>query len=284
MSIDCTYNQPSNRGRNSSKYIEELEARLHKAEALLRITAPDLDLNDPRISTSSPEQIMNASRRGTSRDARGVKLATDRILNENSRSADGADGGDESLLETMMENLGSLDIDDRGYWDYRGHSSSIIFLQRLHNQLGRLIDPSRSAVEAWPMSQIREGPAQHIGPQQASNDISSCPKTCDLPSKECARVLCRGGLQHTCVLLRFVHEPSFWGMFDRIYAIPWDQMGSDDQKFLPLLYIVLAVGCCVADDADTTLGIKDFEDIVARGCVYISFISLTVLRAHLFLT
>jgi hypothetical protein len=61
-------------------------------------------------------------------------------------------------------------------------------------------------------------------------------------------------------------------------------MGSDDQKFLPLLYIVLAVGCCVADDADTTLGIKDFEDIVARGCVYISFISLTVLRAHLFLT
>lgn len=262
MLIDCTYDQPSNRGRNSSKYIEELETRLRKAEAILRITAPDLDLNDPHFSTSSPEEIMTASRRIISRDKRVAKSATDSIHNEESR---GADGADEALLETMMENLGSLDIDDRGYWDYRGHSSSIIFLQRLHNQFGRLIDPSRSPVKAWPMSQIREAPAQHLGSRQAPCHAGNSFPVCDLPSKECAMVLCRGGLQHTCALLRFVHEPSFWAMFDRMYDIPWDHMGSDEHNFLPLLYIVLAVGCCVADDADVTLGIKDFDDIVARG-------------------
>lgn len=72
---------------------------------------------------------------------------------------------------------------------------------------------------------------------------SGLPNTVDLPSKEVARKLCENSLDLACSLLRFVHQPSFYEMFDNIYDTPVENFGNDENQFLPLLYVVLALGC-----------------------------------------
>lgn len=56
--IECTYNGPSKRGRIVSiQQLEAVEARLQKAETLLRLLEPSLDLDDLYFDKVSPEQI-----------------------------------------------------------------------------------------------------------------------------------------------------------------------------------------------------------------------------------
>ncbi|CRG85879.1 Activator of stress genes 1 [Talaromyces islandicus] len=262
-SYDCTYDQPSNRRRNPTpQHIEALESRLHKAEAILRVLAPDLDLSDPSLDTASSQDIIAAFRRPQPRGNSPPRPSPSTTTNEPSNEC-----AEESLLETMVENSGSLDLDDQGHWDYHGQSSGIIFMQRLRKQFGNLILPSRALSRPRPISQILETPkSQSESPQDSHS--SNYPPTHDLPSKEVAERLCRNTLDHACSLMRFVHEPSFYAMLDRVYASSWDQFTNDEHTFLPLLYVVMAVGCLFSDDVESTLDVAGYEGAIGQGFQY----------------
>ena len=45
-----------------------------------------------------------------------------------------------------------------------------------------------------------------------------------------------------CALLRLVHHPTFYEMLEKIYDIPSECYSDDENRFLPLLYAVLALG------------------------------------------
>jgi hypothetical protein len=74
------------------------------------------------------------------------------------------------------------------------------------------------------------------------------PNTTDLPSLEVAKDLCMNSFNGACALLRFMHQPSFYEMLDRIYTIPVENFGDDENRFLPLLYVILALGCMFHSD------------------------------------
>ena len=58
--LECTYDKPSNRRRNPApQYIEALETRLQRAEALLRKFAPDVDLTDPELDPAVQQEFRN---------------------------------------------------------------------------------------------------------------------------------------------------------------------------------------------------------------------------------
>lgn len=262
MLVECTYDQPSNRRRNPApQYIEALENRLHKAEALLRVLAPDINLDDPRLDPNNPEQLAAMLKRDKNQEPLASKSGM------GSSQPESAEGGEESLLETMVENSGSLDLDDQGHWDYHGHSSGVIFMQRLRKQFGNMVIPLRPASRSRQISQVLESPkSQSESPQDSnSNSNSSLPPTHDLPSKEVARKLCRNTFDHACVLMRFVHEPSFFAMFDRIYDTPCEQFTNEEHTFLPLLYVVIAVGCLFSDDVESTLDVAGYEGAIGQG-------------------
>lgn len=172
------------------------------------------------------------------------------------------DGGEESLLETMVENSGCLDLDDQGHWDYHGHSSGIIFMQRLRKQLGNSVVPDlKPSPKARPISHYLESPKS----ASESPHDSNLPPTHDLPSKAVARKLCHNALYDACALMRFVHEPTFYAMFDRIYDTPPDQFTNEEHAFLPLLYIMLSVGCLFSSDLESTLDIAGYESAIGQG-------------------
>ncbi|KAL2867061.1 putative C6 transcription factor (Mut3) [Aspergillus lucknowensis] len=268
-SYECTYDQPSNRRRNPApQYVEALENRLHKAEALLQVVLPDLNLDDPQFDVHATEQLLQAIKQEKLQQPQPQPPAQQAPETNGSAEAPGSDGAgaEESLLESMVDNSGCLDLDDQGHWDYHGHTSGIIFLRRLRKQLG-VPQPGSSEVP------LRTRPAlQHLleSPKSTSESPqeSSLPPTHDLPARDVARRLCHNALEDGCALIRFVHEPSFYAMFDRIYDTPLEQFTNEENSFLPLLYIVMSVGCLFSDDGAGTLDMGGYESAIGQGFQY----------------
>ena len=72
-------------------------------------------------------------------------------------------------------------------------------------------------------------------------------------------------MDDACALIPCVHQPSFYQSLDRIYDLSTDEYSTQDQRFLPLLYVVIALGCLFAKDEDS----KELRKI-SRSLHYIS--------------
>ncbi|KAJ5887865.1 hypothetical protein N7495_007906 [Penicillium taxi] len=275
-SYECTYDQPSNRRRNPApQYVEALEARLLKAETLLHNLHPDINLSDPQLDIHATEQHIAAQKETqvpiqapgstptpapTSSSSSASAIGEANPSKPATGSTDAApEGGEEPLLETMVDNSGCLDRDDQGHWDYHGHTSGIIFVRRLRKQLGAADVPINRPVKA--MNQMLESPKS----VSDSPQDGSLPHTLDLPPRAIARRLCQSALDHACSLMRFVHEPTFFASLDRIYDTAPELYGNEENSFLPLLYIVMAVGCLFSDDGAGTLDHAGYEGAIGQG-------------------
>ncbi|WEW55242.1 Gypsy retrotransposon integrase-like protein 1 [Emydomyces testavorans] len=258
-SYACTYDQPSNRRRNAApQYIEALEARLQKAEAILRAILPKVDLDDPSLDCSNVEQFISTLEKNKCE----IKPEPEPEP-ETKATCSSSEQCDESLLESMVENTGALDLDDQGYWDYHGQSSGLMFVRHLRKQFGNLV-PERAPSKFQQISQRLE----------AAKSLSDSPIDTymalahDLPPRDIARRLCDNTLENACIVLRFMHKPTFNAMFNRIYDTPAEQYTNQENSFLPLLYLALAVGCLFRGVGDSTLDRSGYEPAVDQGFQY----------------
>ena len=250
---ECTYDQPSNRRRNPApQYIEALENRLHKAEAILRSVIPEIDLDDPKYDARGIDQILESEHKKSTKP----EASTTREPNPE----------DDPQLRSMVKNTGSLDLDEQGHWDFHGHSSGFTFMSRFRAQFGDLTvpDPRIPTHRSRPFSQLFEASPKSAG---SSPFEHSTPSPLDLPSKEVARELCRNTLDDAIALMRFIHQPSFYQKFNRIFDIDPDHFTTADTRFLPLLYFTMAVGCLFASTENSALSSKGYEDAIDQGYV-----------------
>ena len=261
--VECTYDQPSNRRRNPApQYIEALEHRLHRAEDIIKTMLPDIDLDDPRMGHPLPQSLHFPG---------GAHVKASRsteVLPSEVSSAPGDAGGEaekDSLLESMVQSTGALDLDDRGYWDFHGHSSGLIFLRRMRQQFGDLMGAAEghgsSFLQTKPMTQIFDSPRSSADSPTEPN----VPNIEGLPSKACARELCEVALDEACALMRFVHQPTFYAMFDRIFNTDAEHYGKEENTYLPLIYAVMAVGCLFAKTEDSKLQKEGYENARDQG-------------------
>ena len=269
---DCTYDQPSNRRRNPAPhYIEALENRLQRAEALLKIVLPDVDLDDPNYEIVKQQRtptVVKQENKPTDHTQAmpgilpGITPANPNLNNTEAEK--------DSLLESMVESTGLLDIDDQGYWDFHGHSSGLVFLRRMREQFGDLMGKTEGARMPFMKSRPTMSLSQPLESPKSSLDSpmdSNLPNIQDLPTRDCAQKLCAYALDDACALMRFVHQPTFYSMFDRVYDTAPEQFGNDENRFLPLLYSVLALGCLFAKAETSTLQIEGYESAIDQGYV-----------------
>jgi hypothetical protein len=228
---DCTYDQPSNRRRNPApQYIEALESRVQRAETLLRAVFPDVDLNDPNI-----DSLINQHQTRENKE----------ILLHSSAEKPGDPTVQDAQLRSMIESTGQLDLDEAGHWDFHGGSSGTVFIRRMREQFGGLLGNDYSA-PLFPRIPRPPLVTTMFDSPRSSTDSpydAGLPNTMDLPSREIAKVLCNDSLERACSLLRFVHQPTFYEMLEKIYDTPPENFGDSENRFLPLLYVVLALGC-----------------------------------------
>ena len=181
------------------------------------------------------------------------------------------------MLESMVENTGSLDLDDDGYFDFYGHSSGRAFLKRMRDQFGQLAGISESSRWALPPPKDRQTSVPEESPSSTPSQCSrNLLNTKELPSKDCARLLCENALDDACAVLRFVHQPTFYAMFDRIYGLSIHEMGPEEKRFIPLLYAVLALGALFATADQSHLMTGGFKTALEQGyvkfCIFVEYI------------
>ena len=249
--------------------MEALENRLQRAEALLRNALPDVDLDNldldsgilqpmyPRIKQETPSQKPLSI---------GAHLRSARPRKAGERSS----GSSDNLLESMVDHTGSLDLDDQGHWDYHGQSSGIVYLRCLREQFGDLMGKAEGyGIPFLKTSRIASPRSSVNSPQCSSNSPGGhlLPHTEDLPPRECAIHLCENALDDACALMRIVHLPTFWANFDRAYTLLPEQYQDAENRFLPLLYVVLALGAVFAKSENSHLQKWGYENAIDQGCV-----------------
>ena len=177
------------------------------------------------------------------------------------------------MLESMVESTGSLDLDDDGYWDFYGHSSGRAFLRRMRSQFGQIVGISDQYAYAMPppKDRVDHRPSDSPVSTQSIADARTL-NLQDLPTKECAQVLCEGALGDACAVLKFVHHPSFYAMLDRVYEQSPQSRDHEAQRFLPLLYAALAVGALFSTAEQSELMTSGFEDAIEQGYVAIAIL------------
>ncbi|KAI4124773.1 MAG: hypothetical protein LQ338_004632 [Usnochroma carphineum] len=263
--LECTYDQPSNRRRNPApQYVEALENRLRKAEELLREVLPNINLDDSKYNANVPARTYHPIK--PEREPPPAGGASD-FGPQPSFSQAVAKAEEDSLLESMVHEAGALDLDDQGHWDFYGQSSGLVFLRLMREQFGDLLGKSDGTNIFMKSCGIS---GRLSSPQSASQSPINPGFTNvhDLPAKTCARKLCSCALDDAAALLRFVHQPSFYAMFDRIYSTPPEEFTPTDQKFLPLLYAVLALGCLFAKAEESMLQSYGYESAIDQGYAY----------------
>ncbi|TIA78749.1 hypothetical protein D6C76_03909 [Aureobasidium pullulans] len=268
-SYECTYDQPSNRRRNPApQYIEGLEHRVHRAETLLRMLMPDLNLNDPSIDVAVAQgYIPGFSNKPVTNGSPATKPAT--LPPTTLTSAPSAEAKDTNL-ESMVRAIGQLELDEQGNWDYHGHSSGLSFVRRMREQLGDLLGPDAKTtpfVKSRPMSQVFDSP-RSLNPDSPGMGMEGAVPGTDLPSRAVARDLCETAINDASVLMRAIHVPTFWASFERMYNTPYENYTNQDHKFLPLLYSAMSVGCLFGSDEQSPLNQAGYESAIDQGFKY----------------
>lgn len=105
------------------------------------------------------------------------------------------DGEKDSMLESMVTNAGSLDLDDEGKWDFHGHSSGRVFLRKMREQFGDLMGQSEGQ-HAMPFLRDSSNSLSIESPRTAAESSTdpNLPNTHELPPKSSARTLCENAL------------------------------------------------------------------------------------------
>ena len=195
---------------------------------------PSIDLKDPNadVAIQQRQQSLEAGSKDASEGPQSGKAPKD--------SEQGAQ------LRSMIESTGQLEIDESGNFDFRGGSSGAVFVRRMREQFGDLLGDDQGGPFLPSLPPSKTLGSMYDSPRSSSIESpleAGIPNTIDLPSREVAKALCQNSLNCACALLRFIHQPTFYKMFDRVYDIPPENFGDQENRFLPLLYVVLALGC-----------------------------------------
>ena len=212
---------------------------------------PDVDLDDPNLDARRPPS------------AGGVKPSEARPKAPARTKAE-----NDSMLESMVEQSASLEIDDDGNWNFNGNSSGYSFLRAVRFQFGNILGPEYEATLKAPLRfpPVKKFPGVESPKSSLDSPLdSSLLNTHDLPNKDCARLLSSDAMDEGCALLRFVHQPTYYEMFDRIYDVPQEEWGTDEVKFLPLLYTVLAYGTMFGQSDNSKLKRSGYAEAIEQG-------------------
>lgn len=170
----------------------------------------------------------------------------------------------------MIRQTGQMDLDEKGQWDYYGHSSGLSFLRRVRDQFGHSLNPEAADSRSAAVHRTRNIGQDFTSPRSPGEVIDSPferPRSPlhHLPSKSLAQRLCGDALDDASAILNLVYKPGFYRGFDRIYSLSPDRYEDHDRKYLPLLYSVLALGCLFDKGDENILDQSGYEGATDQG-------------------
>jgi hypothetical protein len=217
---------------------------------------PDADLNDPNLDPAVQQEFRNREQ---------ARSQTNKLPKDTTKELE----NQEAKITSMIETIGQLDLTEGGEWDFHGTSSGAVFLRRMKEHFRGLLG-NDYRTPFLPRPPRPPGMFSIDSPRSSSSspwDLSALPNIYELPPKEKARTLCYYSLHCATCLLRIVHVPSFYEMFDRVYELPPDKFGNEENRFLGLLYSVLALGCMYNTSNDDKGNPVTYKSAMEEGFV-----------------
>lgn len=208
---------------------------------------PGVDLDDPKFDAHSVEQIIEASK--------ASKLSK---VDPPSQ----AKGEEDAQMQSMVDHTGTLDLDDTGHWDFHGQSSGYMFMRRFRAKFGDSLIPIPHTPDQKTMNGTIESPRS----TQMSPFDSNGVLVTDLPAREVAMNYCRNALDDGCALSRPLHQPAFYKRLHSLYDTEFEHWNNEHMRFLPLLYIVMAVGCLFTPRYQEEMQeVKEYQTAIEQG-------------------
>jgi hypothetical protein len=179
---------------------------------------------------------------------------------ENTQAADNhSDNGhpeQEAFLDLEFDTSGRTSTDDRGHSDYHSTFAGLSFLQRMRERCWKLFDDDGEKKNLPSLSTLKEIFSSVKPPPSGSKSAAALENSEVLPSKNTARQLVAIALDDACCHLRFIHRPTFNRQLDRIYSLEPESYSDEEHEFLPLLYVILAIGVLFSKEDADKLGIE----------------------------
>ncbi|KAI1855945.1 hypothetical protein JX265_012028 [Neoarthrinium moseri] len=187
--------------------LEELRKNLHAAESLLQKISQSIDFGTSNTAASSPRSssrlqaaVPPAPRHGTSSNAASVEPSEE-----------------PARFITLTDAANHLDFTNTGEYDFHGLSSGAAFLRRITQHLPGLFRYD-SRLPFLPQHHQSSTPRSvelpldlAISPWQTDHGFYA------LPQRQLARDLCDYAFTRASCILRVVHAPSFWRLFETLY-------------------------------------------------------------------
>jgi len=223
-------------------YVEELESRVRLLESSLTTLCPDVDLNAFNLKST----LLPRRQAGIGEEPPPTTPNHDLFGTANGRTRS-FEATDETLLDTIIEVTGRLELDKQGNYEYYEPFAGFTFLRRAQEQCKRLLNVPLQKNFCLSSPPLRETP-KATGSGQRQRPAATLESVEILPARHVAERLVSSALKDACCLIRFVHGPTFDQSLGRIYEINPENYKEQDLKFLPLLYIILAVGVLASSD------------------------------------
>ncbi|KXJ89969.1 fungal-specific transcription factor domain-domain-containing protein [Microdochium bolleyi] len=171
---------------------------------------------------------------------------------------------DDARNISLFQDFAQLNLVDDGESDFYGLSSSAAFLSRITQELPELTryDSRIPFLPHASLPSIAWTPALTGVPWQTTYDHSR------LPDRETARTLCQYAFDCGSCLLRTVHVPSFFDMFDKLYQSRPSIYTTTERRFVGLLFSVVALGAMYDIDENDPTNPDHYEEGMEQGYKY----------------
>ncbi|KAH8891639.1 hypothetical protein GQ53DRAFT_720276 [Thozetella sp. PMI_491] len=239
------------RRRTGPEYVQGLEERLARVETFLTRLLPDVDLSDENL-----EALMNG-------DVAMPEISEDtNFLARAARASGEPNPDDESELLSTVKDIGELNLNEGGGWEFHGTSSGALFLRRMKDyfQLGYDYRVPFLPEPSW--TTLR--PPRLLGGSRYGAPID----VYRLPPRALADRLCDYSFNWATCLLRVVHVPTFNDTLNILYRKPPEAYTNEECRFLALFYAVLALGCMYDFDENDPSNPNSYQAAMDRGFKY----------------
>jgi hypothetical protein len=253
----CTYRVPSRRTKRPTQATptsdpQVLEARLRAATAIIQRFLPQLDLDCLDATAPSPNLGQTES----------PATRNDELAASAQASPSEPPAADTDRWIPMVEGQDQLRFTDNGDVDFHGLSSGAAFLSHFTQHFPELLRHD-SRIPFLPQATRLNLPSGLPMTVAASSSYNYT----KLPPRHLARMLCEYSFKHASSLLRIVHVPSFYKRFDALYDGQSVGSAQDRDRYMGLLYSILALGSMYDVDENDPSNPDHYDEAISRGSV-----------------
>ena len=205
---------------------------------LLAGVPAEVEVTDDILDELERDRDLAAPKAGSSRQGRSEHVATQTSRQPSKTRSHSPIA--RTLLESMVEATGRLNMDEDGNYDYSGNSSGLLLVERIRQRCDSLLDRRMSIPHPGHLQRHHSGTPSS---RSLSHSRGRQRPLAILPTWDVASKYLNIAFRDAFSLFNFIHKPSFEARLHEFYQArnAGIDFAGDDMRFEGLLYALFAL-------------------------------------------